>query len=351
MPSFTVAGGNNTFVPHFEATNRLQFSFSRNPESFRLLDYCAMRKVNLSVGLYMKSDNQQASRVVDTNLHEWVDGADRPHDGEGQVGFKFLNYSTMRNEVGFWIGNKAIEQAAFDVVPLNSEGSAQRAMTIRTVKAQAALVAATWTPNTASATSLGGGKWDVGASATPYLLKSCLAAKQAIFKSTQGSVPPRSLSLLITPAASALIRSSPEVIDFIKQQQSSPQLMSDESGEFFEMWGLPRYMYGVKICVEDCVRTTTTKNVGETATKTFTMDDDTAYFLTNTVDVKKNQGELPPGQGVRIYDTITQFMYEDMTVETFQDVNNRRLVGSVVNDYDTIVTCPESGYQVTDILT
>lgn len=344
----TVAGGNNTFVPHYEATENNRFEFSRSPENFPLVDYCAMRKVNLSEGLYMKADNEQASRVVDSNLHKWVDGADGMPDNEGQVKFVFLNYLCERTKFDCTLGYQAIEQAAFDVVPLNSRAAAQRAMTERTIDAQAALAAASWGANTNNATALAGGKFDVGTSTTPYFLKGVNAVRQAIWKSTQGAVSPRALTMVVSPGFAALIRQSQEIIDFLKQQGTSPNIMGQKPGDaqaFFEMWGLPRYIYGVKIVVEDAVRTSTSKS--SSTTKGFVEADTVAYFVTQTVDARK-ESELPPGQGVTLYDTLTQFVKEDMTTEVLDDPNNRRKIIRVVNNYDSVVTCPESGYYVTD---
>lgn len=343
----TIANGSTTFVPHYEATENNRFEFSRSPENFPLVDYCAMRKVNLTEGLYMKSDNEQASRVVDPNLHKWVDGADGMPDNEGQVKFQFLGYRCEREKFDCTLGYLAIEQAAFDVVPLNSRAAAQRAITSRTVDAQAALAAANWLGNTATATALSGGKWDVGATATPYFLKGVNAVRQAIWKSTQGAVSPRALTMVVSPGFAALIRQSPEILDFLKQQGTSPNIMGGKPGDaqaFFEMWGLPRYIYGVKIVVEDAVRTSTSK--GGAGTKGYAEADTVAYFVTQTVDARANS-DLPPGQGVTLYDTLTQFVKEDMTTETMDDPNNRRKIIRVVNNYDSVVTCAESGYYVT----
>jgi hypothetical protein len=346
----TIASGNTTFVPHFDATNKMQFEFSRDPSAFALPNYAAMRKVNLSEGLYMKAENEQASRVVDPNLHKWVDGADGMPDNEGQVPFQFLAYRTEREKFDLTLGYKAIEQAAFDVVPLNSRAAAQRAMTARTIDAQAALAAASWGSNTATATvasGTGGGKWDVSTAANQFILKSFGYAKQVIFKSTQGAVRPKALTCVVSPGCALLMRGAPEIVDFIKQQASAPAIMSQESdAEFFQMWGLPRYLYGVKMVVEDAVRTSTSK--GGAGTKGYAEADTVAYFLTNTVDAKKDV-DLPPGQGSILYDTLTQFMYEEMTVETLDDPNNRRKIIRCVNDYDSVVTCPESGFYMTAV--
>jgi hypothetical protein len=51
------------------------------------------------------------------------------------------------------------------------------------------------------------------------------------------------------------------------------------------------------------------------------------------------------------FSTLTQMIYEDMTVETFEDAENRRTKGRVVDDYDIVLTAPASGYHIADVTT
>lgn len=338
----SVAQGNNTFVPNFDGSNRAKFEFSRNPESFALPRYAAMRKVNRSVGYYLKGDTQQASRVVALDLHRWEDGTSGMPDNEGQAEFEFLDFRTKRYKYDFSIGYKAVDQADFDVVPFNMRAKAQQAMTGRTYDAMTALVAGLTTTDTA--TNYGGGKWSAAAAATPYILRTFMAVQQIIHKATQGAVGPDAIKCVIGPDIAAVMRRSAEITDFIKQQPSSPEIMENKA--FFYKWGLPKMLYGVELIVEDAVRTANVK--GATLSRGYLASNDEAYFVTNTVDVKK-QEELPAGEGIGLYDTLTLFMYEEMTVENRDDPDNRRVLGRVVDDFASEVTCAESGVKVTAV--
>jgi len=43
------------------------------------------------------------------------------------------------------------------------------------------------------------------------------------------------------------------------------------------------------------------------------------------------------------------FMSEEMTVETRDDIDNRRLQGRVVEEYDVVLTSTAAGFLLTDI--
>ena len=76
--------GTNTYIPSFDATGELIVSFSRNPKSFSLNRYTTITPVKKSTGYYLKLTAEQAARVSNSNLNDfvWSDGNDAA-TGEG----------------------------------------------------------------------------------------------------------------------------------------------------------------------------------------------------------------------------------------------------------------------------
>ena len=54
--------------------------------------------------------------------------------------------------------------------------------------------------------------------------------------------------------------------------------------------------------------------------------------------------------GAPTFSTITCFEYENMTAETKDDPDNRRVKGRVVDDIDVEMTASASGYLITAVL-
>lgn len=159
-------------------------------------------------------------------------------------------------------------------------------------------------------------------------------------------VRPDHLRCIISPALAAIIRANAEITDFIKQQGSAGEMLKGTS--FFYKWGLPEYLYGVKLVVDDTVRVTARKIKGTEATKGYALGSTVAIFVANTQNVTGDTVIEPEsGDGVPIYDTITNFLYEDMTVESRDNRDDRRVDARIIDHFGMVMTAPATGFLVT----
>lgn len=332
-------GGANTFVPSLEATGQLRIDYSRNVDSFAHNNYAKMIPVDKQVGHYLSFTSDESARITNTALDKyvWQDGAEAPlnlvekdHD--------FPTYTTRRYAYAFTLGNLSIEQAEWDVVASYSQTAASKAMTGRSAKIIAALEGGTWTGSTATATSAGGGKWDVSGSNDRFIKKSLNAGVQNIVKKTNGVVGPKDLVLVISPDTAgqmadggdatdgeihSYMAQSPFALDAIGQRQ---QLMN---------YGLPSHLYGIQVVVEDTVLVSSKPNA--------TRSDAFALTNTNAFLLSRPQG-LIGTNGSTLSSTICVFSKEELTVEIHDDQLNRRVIGRVVDDFVPVLTGIASGY-------
>lgn len=340
MPA-TYPGGSNTFVPSHEASGKLQIEFSRNPNSFPLNRYCGFKTVKESIGYYLEITAEEAARVVKIEDYEWPDGQDAPSGYPGTELFQFKPFTTHRFSYPYTLGDKAVKQATWDVLAAHGRMYAQKAMTSRTKRALNILtVAGNWSGNTATATSLGGGKWDASSASNQYILKGFNAVKEAVHTATVGAVPPEALRCVIAPELAHAIRESEEIIDYVKQNPTA--LATLQGNQFYERWGVPPTLYGVKMVVEDTVLVSTRK--GGTQTKAHMLDPQVAIF---TAVPEGLESSREPADGAPTFNTMTIFSYEDLSVESRRDDDNRRHLARVVDDTDEVLTAPASGYLVT----
>ncbi len=342
MPA-SFPGNINTFVPSFEASGRLQIEYSRNPESFALNRYVGIKTVDKGTGLYLEITAEEASRLVDQADYAWPDGQDAPTGIDGTESFIFRTYRTKRHSYAFRLGDKAVEQADWDILASHARIHAQKGMTARADEALTVLTTiANWGNNTDTATALGGGQWSAATLANPFILKSLNTVKERIHIETQGAVPPEALRLTISPPLAHVMRESGEIIDYVKQ---TPQAqMSIQGRDFYERWGVPNTLYGYKIVIEDTVVTTTRKRV-TAANKGYLLSEDVA-IVTAVVEGLENSKE--PAEGAPTYNTMTLFVLEDLTVESKRDDDNRRTDARIVDDYVPVLTANLSGFLIQD---
>jgi hypothetical protein len=331
----------NTFVANHEASGSLITGFSRNPKKFKLPQYAKVVPVKQGAGYYLQITAEEAARVINSDLADfvWHDGQEAPMGNDNLESFQFQKFVTTRYAFPFVLGQKAVNQATWPILKVHADIAAQKAMTARTIAAITALTTAgNWSGSTDTATNLGGGKWDVSGATDKYILKTFNQVRENILKATLGVVQQKDIVCVINPNTARQMSETEELRDFLKQSRfAMAQVRGDEESQNGQ-WGLPDVLYGFKLVVEDAVKVTSKKG----ATKA------TSYCLANSAAVFMTKTEGTTGmEGVPDFSTFQLFAYEEMTVESKSDPDNRRELGRVVDDYASAVTAPASGYYVT----
>ncbi len=341
-------GGSNTYIKDFRSSGKLQVGFSRNPNKFALPRYSQITPVERDAGFYLNINCEQAGRIVDADLSEfvWPDGADAPENNDGTEKFNFKDYRTKRYVYAFKLGQKAAEQADWDIEKTEASILAQRAMTARTVKALSVLTTdANWDSShiaTVSAISGNTGTWDASTTARQDIKRSLHYADEVIAMDTLGVVSAENMQLLMSPNTAKAIARTQEIVDHIKGSPQAYEQVKGGTGKFAK-YGLPDMLYGYPIAIEDAVKVTTVRGAA-TATRARALGDGVAFLL-STVGGLTNENEGPN------FSTLTLFVYEDMSVETKDDPDNRRKKGRIVDDFDAVLTAPASGFYFKGLMT
>lgn len=344
----TFPGGGNTFIPSTDATNNLVIDYSRNPNKFKIAEYAQYTSVNKNVGRYTKMTIEMAGRLLNTNLADlvWADGNDRNSNQGNTESFEFLAYNTIRHQSGFWIGELAAEQASWQVVAQHTRIHAQRMMTARTLKTiTEATTVSNWTDinsdHTSTVTDIPGviGKHDLSTTARRDIKRSLDHAANQIMLSTLSAVDISDLIFVVSPDYARSIANSQEIVDYIKGSTDARKEMIQGANDAF---GLPETLYGYKIVVEKTVRVSSRK--GGTDARDYVMPKVKPFMCARP-------GGLEGVEGSPSFSTLTLFLKEEMTVETKHDRDNRREMGSIVDDYDAVLTSVISGFLFQDAVT
>jgi hypothetical protein len=346
MADVSIGGGLNTFVPTFsEATGLIQTEFTRNVKSFALNRYSKLVPVSTVSGYYLKINSDEAVRVVNEADFRWAYGEDRPTGVNND--FDFVNFTTKRFERGFYIPYETAKVASWDIVAQHARSRATQLMTLRTNRMLDVLTTAgNWTASVnyfadydalASTTTTNGVYQDDSATATG-VQKMFQTAIEKIMVNTGGAVQPQDIICVMGPQTAHKLSQTAQLRDLIKYTQGV-QLMQQEGK--FSRYGLAPSLFGIgDIVIEDAVKVTNQK--GATRSASYILGLDKVLFLS------RPQG-LVGVEGGANFATVTNFVYEDMTVETFDDPRNRRTVGSIVDNSVPELTAPLSGLYIANI--
>lgn len=367
--SFSDPSSTNTFIPSWEATSQL-VSFVRDPKRFKINEYIAFRNALKPVGKYVAFESEHAIRVPTKEQFAWPDGAPRPDGFNNLMGFEYREYSCERMDVPFTLGNRTRANCPWDITAVQSTVVMSQYMTLLSwdilsfLQTTSNWVLANGVEHFDTATDLGGGKWDAGSPANPYMQKGLYAAFQFIKDNTNSLISKEQCRLILGVEAARKIRTSQEVLDYIKQSPFAMQQVRGEIAGRNTDFDLPDKLFGFEVVVEDGQRVSTLKNAAGTFTRGYIKDPDTALLLSKVEalpgDFVSDAGSIPNFSTFQVFNYIGEGGKTGdgretggmpFTVETFEDPRNRRLDGHVVGDWGLKMVAPESGYLITDILT
>lgn len=349
MSAFPAGNQGNTYVPSFEASGKLAVAFSRNVKDFALNQYITLTPVKFSSGYFLRITPENAARILASNLnrHVWVDGADRPKGNWNHERFTFVPFLTERYDYPFQLGYKSVEQASWQILAQYAAMVAQQAMTARTRKVLEIALDSTQyaTSHTSTAAALVGGTLDSGTPTDPVLKETINAVKQRIQIDTLGVVKGKEIVMVIGPEMADRMSRSEEVHTYLKE---SPAALAQVKGDVPSQngqWGLPDQLYGTPLVIEDTVIVTEKPNADDTAEIT------TRYALDianeNKVLFLARPGSLVSQAGGPNFSSIHMFVYEEMSVESKADADQRRHEGHVVDDFGVNMVSPVSAYLIT----
>lgn len=341
MP-YQYPGMSNTYIPDHAATGHLVTQFSRNPKDFPLARYIQYRPIKTDRGFYLRLNIEQAGRVSGGTMDEyvWPSGADAPRRNAGTDKFSFEDYYAQRFAPDFTLDDMSMEQAGWDVKGVETANLAQQAMTLRTRRVHTALEnASNWdATHRVDVTTLSfiAGRWDQSTTGRLDIKKSINYAVNLIRQDTLAVIKSKEdFRLVMNPRTAQKIGESQEMVGGFMQ---SPLAMPHWQGEkpTYTEWGIPKYLYGIEVVVEDTVMVTSIRNA-TTVVRQDVCADGVAYLLARP-------GGLVAKSGGPSYSTAMCFTLKDMEVEVRHDINNKRLDGRIIDFTAEEVVAPVSGF-------
>ena len=341
MAEYGIGGGLNTFVPTFSAaTGQIQVEFTRSVNRFPITQYSQIVPVQQMSGYYLKIDEEETARVVNTQDLQWPLGEDRPTGINSDL--DWTQFTTQRFQSSFAIPQETARQAAWDVVATHARIQAAKMMTLRSYRMATLLTTAgNWTSGTnyfANGSALVSGASIASGDGVQTLIR---AAIEKIVQNTVGVVSSKDIILIVNPTTARIMATNDGVREYVK---NTPHALNFLKGDdTFAAYGLPQTLFGLGgVVVDDTVRVTTRKG-NSSPSRGFFYGDSSApgmVFVSRPGGLVGNEGPS--------FSTATVFAYEDMTVETLDDPWNRRVRGSVTDNSAVVLTAPLSGLYIAD---
>jgi hypothetical protein len=343
MAEYGIGGGLNTFVPTFSAaTGQIQIEFTRSPNRFPITQYAQIVPVQQMSGYYLRIDEEETARVVNTQDLQWPLGEDRPTGINNDL--DWTQFTTQRFQHSFAIPQETARQAQWDVVASHARIAAAKMMTLRSLRMATQL--------TTSANYTAGSNYFANANALAGVdvldpdgaQQVIRAAIEKIVQNTVGAVSAKDILLVINPITARILATSDGVRDYVKNYPAAFSFLKGD--DTFAAYGLPQTLFGLGgVVVDDTVRVTTRKG-NSSPSRGFLYGDATSpgmVFVSRPGGLVGNEGPS--------FSSATIFAYEDMTVETLDDPWNRRIRGSVTDNSAIELTAPLAAVYVADLKT
>ena len=342
-------GSSNTYVRNTAATGHLIVQYARNPKEFPFARYVQYRDVKKDAGFFMQMTAEQAARLVGGTLAEfvWPDGADRPVNNNGTESFNFKDYKTQRHNFGFTLGDKSRERADWSIGDTEAANHVQQAMTARARKMHIQLeTTGNWdSGHRKDVTTIDGilGRWDQSTTARNDVKKSINYAVNQIRLATLGVVKSNNeMRGVMAVETAQKIGECQEMIHAFIQSAEARKHWEGKYPDYSD-YGLPNFLYGIEVVVEDTVMVTSRRGAS-TVVKTDVCQDGVVYLVSRPGGLVSKASSGPS------YSSLMCFTYEDMTVETKHDVDNRRHVGNVVIDSFEGIIAPASCFRFENVI-
>lgn len=353
-------GPGGVYIP--AATLQIQVEFSRNPQNFAFPRYAQTIPSNQMKGYFPELDAIEAGRIAHADDYLWPDGQPCPRGTEQPLRWKAWN--AERHAFAYQLGDMTVDQADYDIIGSHARMHAAKAMTLRSFEAMTLLeTAASWpTGNTSATVDLLGGfsgaNWYTGATtAGQYIKQSFALVIQAIEKATGGAANFNEICCIVNPNSARQMGASPEIVAYLTQHEQAMGLLQGNDAKMLNQYGLPPLLYGIKMIVENTVRTSTRRDEDDSATTSYTMSDDKAIFVTrqgainDAASVVAQNMITESGNVVPSYSTLLHISKADMMVQADHHDWHKITRGRVVDTRDIVVSSFISGYLIQDLST
>jgi hypothetical protein len=357
--AFAQPGGQNTFVATTELSGNLAVNFGRNIKNFPVNKYLRLRTVTKTTGLYTYFNPLDYARFAggvtngQTPEFDWAPGTAAPTGWHNTIGFEHRSFQCRRKAYPCNLDLLGEQQADWPVLKTNTEAAAQLAMTDRALEAAAAMTNAANYPSTHVDTATNfsapaGGFLNGGSATDPRIKRAFQTLSLRILKDSGGNVRMQYLTVVMNPDTAVKLSQSQEVHALMKESRYALPLLTGTQEPMGNVqpvnfaYGLPEYLYGFRVVVEDT--TYNSFNRGDAAEAI------SFVFPDNVIAMVSREQDFEAAEGANSYTTFHLFVYgpDDMKVESETDTWNRIIKMRVTDNRQVVAVAGVTGGLITN---
>lgn len=351
-PNYGYPGGSDTIIPLLELSGNLMVAYGRNVKDFAVNRYSKVTPVKATTGTFLQFNPLDLARLTpyasgsSTSVDQganWAPGTPSPTGFDDTLSWTTATFRCQRKAYAKTLDKRAVDCASFPIMSTHTAALGQKLMSYRAWKTAGVMfnTANYQTTHVSTCTALAGGYSNTGTTYNPVIMNMLNAADRQIQKDTMGAIRYGHLSVLINPDTALQWASTPEIREYVMQQNDSIKNIRMDDANYNGVYGLPSRLYNHNLVVDDTV--INTANEGNAAEGgTFVVPDNTALVFLADGDI-----EVP--EGSTSFATCHMFAYEEFNLETKDDPWDRLVAMRAVLDADWQIVSPQSGYVVTDL--
>lgn len=368
-PTLRYLSGSDGFLPG--PTGQV-IAYVRRESEFPLNKYVQYVPTEYPYGVYAVLGRDQFVRVPNDERWAWEDGDARPEGEWNKIPFVWADFRTYRRTYPWSIGYKSLQTTtkygSWMPKPAHMAMAISQAMTNRTNRVAKLLqTSSNWpSTNTGTANSINGGAgmWSTASddpTSPNYLAiyKTLVGAAQNINLLTNGKVNPTDLLTIVSPGLAKTMSETGEIVNYCRESPAAREILEKGYDPQYTLWGLPTTYKGFKFIVENTPYVNINPNVGTMSATAATQIPEAALgtsgrqyaWQDSTAAMVSRIGGIDGDAGTPSFSTVQLYHYRGLLeVEARDDTWNRRVDGSVTEDYKEVIAAAFAGYNITSCM-
>ena len=345
-PNYGYPGGSDTIIPLLELSGNLMVAYGRNVKDFAVNRVAKVTSVKATTGTFLQFNPFDLARLTPATVDQgvnWAPGTPSPTGFDDTLSWTTATFRCQRKAVAKTLDQRAVDCASFPIMSTHTAGLGQKLMTYRAWKTYNVMFNQSNYQSThvATASAMAGGYTNTGTTSNPVIMNMLNYAARRIQQDTMGAVRYGHLSVLINPNTALQWAATPEIREYVMQQNDAIKNIKMDDANYNGVYGLPSRLYNYNLVVDDTVYNAYNEGNASEAGQFIVPDNQALVFLMD--------GDIEVPEGATSFSTCHMFAYEEFNLETKSDPWERLVFLRAVLDADWQVVAPQTGFVITDL--
>lgn len=343
----------------------MAIAFVRDSKKFAYTNYFQFVPAPEIQFMYFKLDPDEPSRLKALNEYAWGYDDYRPSGRAFTVRGDWTSSNVIRYDFAWQIGEQTLriwKKNGVDPKMIYDKLVVHKANLHRAQRCVDVMTGATYEQTTDLNTLLGvsGAYWDKssgeeidgGGTENPnfqIIKRTFMRVNRRLHLATNGVANMEDMVCVIPVAVAEKLATAGEIVNILKQSPYAQKLTDDIQ---YAKWGIPEYLYGVKMVVEDSPRVFINQKTDGSTIADVEVASERDYILTgDTVYFGLRPGGIDGGIGMRNFSTWQLYHYNgEVRMAAFSEPKHELVEGHCIMEDRPLAVATVAGFKLTDVL-